>query len=204
MAGGAAGRAPVAAEHHRRLFQSALARARNRPHHRGPLRPRTGHPRRAAGNRPRPLGRDEARRRRAAVRRRVRRVGSRSVYVRAGRRRVGSGGPRPRAAGHPRDRRGAPGGQVLVVSHKATLRLVLSSLLGFDPRGYRDRLDQSPACLNVVDFRDPVRVAADAVQRHVALRGPAPRRRIRRCRSGGIGRDAARAATSRVDAPVTG
>jgi broad specificity phosphatase PhoE len=50
-----------------------------------------------------------------------------------------------------------PGGQLLVVSHKATLRLLLSSLLGFDPRGYRDRLDQSPACLNVVDFRDPVR-----------------------------------------------
>jgi len=49
------------------------------------------------------------------------------------------------------------GETVLVVSHKATLRLVLSSLLGFDPRGYRDRLDQSPACLNVVDFCDPVR-----------------------------------------------
>jgi probable phosphoglycerate mutase len=50
-----------------------------------------------------------------------------------------------------------PGGRVVVVSHKATLRLVLSSLLGFDPRGYRDRLDQAPACLNVVDFRDSVR-----------------------------------------------
>jgi broad specificity phosphatase PhoE len=49
------------------------------------------------------------------------------------------------------------GEQVLLVSHKATLRLVLSSLLGFDARGYRDRLDQSPACLNVVDFKDPVR-----------------------------------------------
>ncbi len=48
-------------------------------------------------------------------------------------------------------------GTVLVVSHKATLRLILSSLLGIDPRGYRDRLDQSPACLNVVDFCDPVR-----------------------------------------------
>jgi probable phosphoglycerate mutase len=46
---------------------------------------------------------------------------------------------------------------VIVVSHKATLRLLLSSLLGFDARGYRDRLDQSPACLNVVDFKDPVR-----------------------------------------------
>ncbi|MEO6462868.1 MAG: histidine phosphatase family protein [Candidatus Eisenbacteria bacterium] len=49
------------------------------------------------------------------------------------------------------------GEQVVVVSHKATIRLVLSSLLGFDARGYRDRLDQSPACLNVIDFRDPVR-----------------------------------------------
>jgi probable phosphoglycerate mutase len=46
---------------------------------------------------------------------------------------------------------------VLVVSHKATLRLLMSSLLGFDPRGYRDRLDQSPACLNVMDFKDAVR-----------------------------------------------
>jgi probable phosphoglycerate mutase len=50
-----------------------------------------------------------------------------------------------------------PGQTVAVVSHKATLRLILSSLLGFDARGYRDRLDQSPACLNVVDFKDPVR-----------------------------------------------
>jgi probable phosphoglycerate mutase len=50
-----------------------------------------------------------------------------------------------------------PGQTVLVVSHKATLRLILSSLLGFDARGYRDRLDQAPACLNVVDFKDAVR-----------------------------------------------
>ena len=53
----------------------------------------------------------------------------------------------------------AHGGEnVLVVSHKATLRLILSSLLGFDARGYRDRLDQSPACLNVVDCKGPVQV----------------------------------------------
>lgn len=45
---------------------------------------------------------------------------------------------------------------ILVVSHKATIRLVLSSLLGFDERGYRDRLDQAPACLNMLDFKDPV------------------------------------------------
>jgi broad specificity phosphatase PhoE len=49
------------------------------------------------------------------------------------------------------------GQNVIVVSHKATLRLLISSLLGFDARGYRDRLDQSPACLNVLDFKGPVR-----------------------------------------------
>ena len=46
------------------------------------------------------------------------------------------------------------GANVIVVSHKATIRLLLSSLLGFDPRRYRDNLDQSPAALNIVDFRD--------------------------------------------------
>lgn len=50
-----------------------------------------------------------------------------------------------------------PGENVAVVSHKATIRLLLSSLLGFDARGYRDRLDQAPACLNIVDFKDPAR-----------------------------------------------
>lgn len=46
---------------------------------------------------------------------------------------------------------------VLVVSHKATIRLLISSLLGFDARGYRDRLDQHPCCLNILDFRDTTR-----------------------------------------------
>ena len=50
-----------------------------------------------------------------------------------------------------------PDERVLVVSHKATIRLLLSSLLGIDARGYRDRLDLAPASLTVVDFRDPVR-----------------------------------------------
>ena len=49
-----------------------------------------------------------------------------------------------------------PGANVAVVSHKATIRLLLSSLLGFDPRRYRDNLDQSPAALNIVDFKDTV------------------------------------------------
>jgi probable phosphoglycerate mutase len=47
-----------------------------------------------------------------------------------------------------------PEQQVAVVSHKATIRLLLCVLLGFDPRTYRDRLDQSPACLNILDFKD--------------------------------------------------
>jgi broad specificity phosphatase PhoE len=50
-----------------------------------------------------------------------------------------------------------PEGRVLVVSHKATIRLLICALLGFDARSYRDRLDQSPACLNILDFRDLTR-----------------------------------------------
>ncbi len=49
------------------------------------------------------------------------------------------------------------GANILVVSHKATIRLLLSSLLGFDPRRYRDNLDQKAAALNIVDFRNPAR-----------------------------------------------
>ncbi len=48
-------------------------------------------------------------------------------------------------------------GSVLVVSHKGTNRLLISSLLGFDVRAYRDRLDQSPAALNILDFMSEVR-----------------------------------------------
>lgn len=40
-----------------------------------------------------------------------------------------------------------------IISHKATIRLLLSSLLGFDPRAYRDRLDLDPASLTVLDFK---------------------------------------------------
>lgn len=46
---------------------------------------------------------------------------------------------------------------VIVVSHKGTNRLLITSLLGFDLRGYRDRLDQSPAALNILDFINEVR-----------------------------------------------
>jgi broad specificity phosphatase PhoE len=47
------------------------------------------------------------------------------------------------------------GQTVLVVSHKATNRLLLADWLGFDPRRYRDRLAQDLACLNIVLFRGP-------------------------------------------------
>ena len=50
-----------------------------------------------------------------------------------------------------------PDSTVAIVSHKATLRLLLCALLGIDARGYRDVLDQSPACLNVVHFKSATR-----------------------------------------------
>jgi probable phosphoglycerate mutase len=45
---------------------------------------------------------------------------------------------------------------VLLVSQKETNRLLISSLLGLDARGYRDRLDQSPAALTILVFANPV------------------------------------------------
>ena len=45
------------------------------------------------------------------------------------------------------------GDQVIVASHKATIRLMIGSLLAFDLRRYRDFLDQSPASLNILDFK---------------------------------------------------
>jgi probable phosphoglycerate mutase len=48
-----------------------------------------------------------------------------------------------------------PGQTVLIVSHKATNRLLLSALLGIDPRFYRERLTQGLTCLNVIDFNSP-------------------------------------------------
>lgn len=47
--------------------------------------------------------------------------------------------------------------RVLIVSHKATIRLLVSVLVGLDPRKYRDRLDQSPGGLNILEFRDMAR-----------------------------------------------
>ncbi|HTQ08414.1 MAG TPA: histidine phosphatase family protein [Polyangiaceae bacterium] len=67
------------------------------------------------------------------------------------------------------------GASVAVVSHKATIRLLLCALLGIDARGYRDRLDQAPACLNVLEFKDPVR-ARLMLYNDVSHYAAAPRR----------------------------
>jgi broad specificity phosphatase PhoE len=47
------------------------------------------------------------------------------------------------------------GQSVLVVAHKATNRLLIAHWLGFDVRTYRDRIEQLPACLNLLDFKSP-------------------------------------------------
>lgn len=43
-------------------------------------------------------------------------------------------------------------GNVLIVSHKATLRIILCTLLGIDLGRYRDRIDMPAASISVVKF----------------------------------------------------
>lgn len=43
-------------------------------------------------------------------------------------------------------------GNVLVVSHKATIRIILCSLLGIDLGRYRDRIDAPAASLSIISF----------------------------------------------------
>ena len=43
-------------------------------------------------------------------------------------------------------------GNVLVVSHKATIRIILCSLMGIDLGRYRDRIDAPAASLSIVKF----------------------------------------------------
>ena len=73
---------------------------------------------------------------------------------------------------------------VLVVSGEGTNLLLMSTLLGFDARGCRDRLEQSPAALNILDFASltcaRLRVSND-VSHYEAL----PPRLLQRRRSGG-------------------
>jgi len=50
-----------------------------------------------------------------------------------------------------------PAKRVLLVSHKATNRILLASLLGMDMRAYRDAIQQDLACLNILEFTAPWR-----------------------------------------------
>jgi broad specificity phosphatase PhoE len=45
-----------------------------------------------------------------------------------------------------------PDGNVLVVSHKATIRIMLCSLLGIDVGRYRDRIYMPVAAISVLEF----------------------------------------------------
>ena len=87
-----------------------------------------------------------------------------------------------RPADPSRDRAGASGRIGPVASHKATIRLLIGSLLGFDLRRYRDHLDQSPASLNILDFQDVVARAADRSST-TSRTTPRPRRGRPRCRT---------------------
>ena len=44
------------------------------------------------------------------------------------------------------------GQKILVVSHKTTNRLLICKFVGLDPKLYREKLAQRPACLNVLLF----------------------------------------------------
>ena len=71
------------------------------------------------------------------------------------------------------------GESALVVSHKATIRLVVSALLGVELRGYRDRLDMSPCGLSVLDVKpDAVArlVLFNDVSHYATLPGPTGKR----------------------------
>ena len=45
-------------------------------------------------------------------------------------------------------------GDVLVVSHKATIRILICAVLGIDIGGYRDRIGISVAALSIIEFND--------------------------------------------------
>ena len=68
---------------------------------------------------------------------------------------------------------------VLVVSHKATIRLVVSALLGIELRGYRDRLDMSPCGLTILDLKGDAEarlVLFNDVSHYATVPGPTGKR----------------------------
>ncbi|HEX4824703.1 MAG TPA: histidine phosphatase family protein [Candidatus Polarisedimenticolaceae bacterium] len=71
------------------------------------------------------------------------------------------------------------GAAALIVSHKATLRLAIGSLLGVDLPGYRDKLDMSPCGLSVVDVKSGAEarlVLYNDVSHYATLPGPTGKR----------------------------
>jgi probable phosphoglycerate mutase len=72
-----------------------------------------------------------------------------------------------------------PNASVLVVSHKATIRLVVSALLGVELRGYRDRLDMSPCGLSILDMKADAEarlVLFNDVSHYATVPGPTGKR----------------------------
>jgi probable phosphoglycerate mutase len=72
-----------------------------------------------------------------------------------------------------------PGEPVIVVSHKATIRLLVGHFLGLEPRGYRDRLDMSPCGLNILEVRPDAQarlVLYNDVSHYATLPGPLEKR----------------------------
>jgi broad specificity phosphatase PhoE len=72
-----------------------------------------------------------------------------------------------------------PESSVLVVSHKATIRLVIGALLGVELRGYRDRMDMSPCGLNILDMKPGAEarlVLFNDVSHYATVPGPTGKR----------------------------
>jgi probable phosphoglycerate mutase len=72
-----------------------------------------------------------------------------------------------------------PDRTILVVSHKATIRLVVSELLGVELRGYRDRLDMSPCGLNILDVKSGAEarlILFNDVSHYATVPGPTGKR----------------------------
>lgn len=72
-----------------------------------------------------------------------------------------------------------PEDPVLVVSHKATIRLLIGHFLGLEFRGYRDRLDMSPCGLSILDVRQDAQarlVLYNDVSHYATLPGPMEKR----------------------------
>jgi probable phosphoglycerate mutase len=72
-----------------------------------------------------------------------------------------------------------PDASVLIVSHKATIRLVIGGLLGVELRGYRDRLDMSPCGLSILDVKQGAEarlVLYNDVSHYATVPGPTGKR----------------------------